>query len=241
MASEEQAWEGYLDAIGLTSGGGLNNASNAGASSVSGQQGGDSARVDSSTHITAAVSTDGGPATQGIQGKSGENTSPHESEADRRKRILKPGDFNTVDGPTQTRNLPRACEQTEKFLKDTGKDIAIQSAFAWLFFWRAKGTGAANNATKTVAPNGIKEILDDLPGKTGKTGPVKTVTDAKALSSLFNTLSKGSKAVNSGSYPGPVKELPDGTIIRMRPSSKSGGAAIDITMPGGQIIKVHIQ
>jgi hypothetical protein len=92
-----------------------------------------------------------------------------------------------------------------------------------------------------VAPNSIKGTLDALPGKSGKTGPIKTVPDAKALDDLFNSLSNGSKTVNPGSYPGVVKELPDGTIIRMRPGSKSGGATIDITMPDGRIIKVHIQ
>ena len=106
----------------------------------------------------------------------------------------------------------------------------------------ANAVAASRNAAIAAnAPNSIKGILDALPGKSGKTGPIKTVPDAKALDDLFNSLSNGGKSVSPGSYPGVVKELPDGTIIRMRPGSKSGGATIDITMPDGKIIKVHIQ
>ena len=87
----------------------------------------------------------------------------------------------------------------------------------------------------------VANLLDKLPGKIGKTGPIREVPDAKALDDLFDALSDGGKTVNSGSYPGVVKELPDGTIIRKRPSSKSGGATLDITLPDGTYVKVHIK
>ena len=90
-------------------------------------------------------------------------------------------------------------------------------------------------------PGGIKAILDSLPGKTGKTGPIKEVPDAKTLSELFDRLAVGGRSVNSGTYPGVVVELPDGTIIRMRAASKSGGATLDITLPSGTSLKVHIK
>ena len=83
--------------------------------------------------------------------------------------------------------------------------------------------------------------LNGLPGRIGKTGPIKEVPDAKALDDLFDSLSSGGKTTNPGTYPGVVKELPDGTIIRRRPGSKSGGATLDITMPDGTIVKVHIK
>lgn len=85
----------------------------------------------------------------------------------------------------------------------------------------------------------VANLLDKLPGKIGKTGPIKEVPDAKALDDLFDTLSDGGKTVNSGSYPGVVKELPNGTIIRKRPGSNSGGAMLDITLPDGTYVKVH--
>lgn len=87
----------------------------------------------------------------------------------------------------------------------------------------------------------VAKLLDKLPGEIGKTGPIKEVPDAKALDDLIDALSDGGETVNSGSYPGMVKELPDGTIIRKRPSSESGGATLDITLPGGTYVKVHIK
>jgi RHS repeat-associated protein len=90
-------------------------------------------------------------------------------------------------------------------------------------------------------PKGTKGVLDGLPGKVGKTGPIKEVPDAKSLDDLFDELTKGGKTVDPGTYPGIVKELPDGTKIRRRPGSRSGGATLDITLPDGTIIKVHIK
>jgi RHS repeat-associated protein len=100
-------------------------------------------------------------------------------------------------------------------------------------------TGANPGLSKPYfeSGGGSGGVLDDLPGKTGKTGPIKEVPNAEALDDLFDSL--GGKTVNPGRYPGIVKELPDGTIIRRRSSSKSGGPTLDITMPDGKIIKVH--
>lgn len=88
---------------------------------------------------------------------------------------------------------------------------------------------------------GLGRALDELPGKLGKTGPIKEVPNAKALDDLYDALSCGAKTVDPGRYPGIVKKLPDGTIIRRRLESVSGGATLDITMPDGTVIKVHIK
>jgi hypothetical protein len=98
---------------------------------------------------------------------------------------------------------------------------------------------AATSASK--ATSNVKSTLDALPGKVGKKGPIKEVSDAKALDDLFISLTTNAKTVPSGTYKGVVKELPDGTIVRMRPASKSGGATLDITLPGGKLYKVHIK
>ncbi|HQR43445.1 MAG TPA: polymorphic toxin-type HINT domain-containing protein, partial [Gemmatales bacterium] len=112
----------------------------------------------------------------------------------------------------------------------------------WGFVVWAHNTVIAQGCAQSPispAPNNAKEILDQLPGKKGKTGPIKEVPNEQALRDLFDTLSKEGKTVNPGTYPGVVKELPDGTMVRMRPGSKSGGATLDITMPDGKIYKVH--
>lgn len=133
-------------------------------------------------------------------------------------------------------------------LKNIGIIVATEGgAQAAGFWWFITKGDTAIDAARTVGKNAgaasssVKEILDALPGKAGKTGPIKTVSDAKALDALFNSLGNGGKTLNPGRYPGVVKELPDGTIIRMRPRSQSGGAAIDITVPDGGTIKVHIK
>jgi hypothetical protein len=87
----------------------------------------------------------------------------------------------------------------------------------------------------------VAKVVSKLPGKIGKTGPIKRVPNRKALDDLYDQVSKGGKTVNPGTYPGVVKELPNGTIVRRRPNSGSGGPTIDITLPDGTNIKVHIE
>jgi len=86
-----------------------------------------------------------------------------------------------------------------------------------------------------------KVILDPLPGKIGKTGPIKEVPNTQTLDDLFDMLSSGVVRLDSGTYPGVVKQLPDGTIIRKRDGSKSGGPTLDITLPDGTYYKVHVK
>jgi hypothetical protein len=100
---------------------------------------------------------------------------------------------------------------------------------------------AVGNCQVLVHNNSTKSALDKLPGKIGKTGPIKEVPDETTLKNLFDTLTKDGKALDPGTYPGVVKQLPDKTIIRMRPTSKSGGSTLDITLPDGTIYKVHIK
>jgi hypothetical protein len=102
------------------------------------------------------------------------------------------------------------------------------------------------------APRSAKDILDALPGKSGKTGPIKHVPDQTALEDLFKTLTREGEVIDPGTYPGQVKKLPDGTVVRMRDwSSKTHDATIDVTLPDvtlpdgtvikGKLVKVHIK
>jgi len=90
-----------------------------------------------------------------------------------------------------------------------------------------------------AAPRNVGDVLDDLPR--GKQSHVRTVPDEGAMDDLFNQMTKGAETVDPGLYPGVVKKLPDGSVVRMRPSSKSGGATMDITLPDGTLRKVHTQ
>ena len=96
----------------------------------------------------------------------------------------------------------------------------------------------AKGAAKAIL-GGIRSLIDPLPGRIGKTGPIKVVPDEQSIDDLFSKLTKGGKPAPSGTYPGIVIEMPDGSIVRKRPGSKSGGPTIDITLPDGTITKVH--
>jgi RHS repeat-associated protein len=77
-------------------------------------------------------------------------------------------------------------------------------------------------------------------GLPGKNPGVRTLKSVGEMESLFNELSAGGTVVPSGTYPGRVVKMPDGSVIRIRPGSKSGGPTIDITGPNGKPLKVHI-
>ena len=79
-------------------------------------------------------------------------------------------------------------------LKNIGIIVATEGgAQAAGFWWFITKGDTAIDAARTVGKNAgaasssVKEILDALPGKAGKTGPIKTVSDAKALDALFNS------------------------------------------------------
>jgi hypothetical protein len=75
----------------------------------------------------------------------------------------------------------------------------------------------------------------------GKQSHVRVVKSEAELKSLYDSLTEGGTSVAPGSYPGNVTKLSDGTIVRLRPFSKSGGSTIDITHANGSIEKVHIE
>lgn len=91
-----------------------------------------------------------------------------------------------------------------------------------------------------ITPAGkIRQKLDTLPQ--GRRNHVRTVGSESELRSLYDELTKGGKKISSGAYPGTTTEMSDGTLVRIRGSSSSGGSTIDIEYLGGKIMKVHIQ
>ena len=136
-----------------------------------------------------------------------------------------------------TQEILQALGASAQLISSFGNDdLRVQQVFS-----QALPTGGQSGIKAILPQVMLSPFLTRLPGKLGKTGPIKEVPDVKALDDLFSSLTKDAKTIPSGTYPGVVKELPDGTIVRMRGASKSGGAALDITMPGGKIIKVHIK
>jgi hypothetical protein len=87
----------------------------------------------------------------------------------------------------------------------------------------------------------VNDIIDALPP--GNSPGVHVVGTESGLDDLFVEITAGGTEVTGTSYPGILVQLPDGTIIGIRPDSTSGGAGdttIDIKYPDGSKDKVHI-
>jgi hypothetical protein len=135
------------------------------------------------------------------------------------------------------------------FGKSDWKDLGLATVGIGTTFTPIAGDGAAAGAkvsyrvnkvaAKSAAAKTPRSLFDAL--AKGKQPHVRTVKTPADLTKLHSELTKGGTPMNPGTYPGTVIKAPDGTIIRMRPGSKSGGGAIDITFPDGTINKVHIE
>jgi hypothetical protein len=99
------------------------------------------------------------------------------------------------------------------------------------------GGGAASEAE-------IRAGLANL--QPGRRDPVAVVENEQQGQALFDVWSRGGKAtVNATDARGVTRieySLPDGTLVQIRSSSRSGGATLDITFPNsGGFAKVHVQ
>jgi hypothetical protein len=87
----------------------------------------------------------------------------------------------------------------------------------------------------------VNGIIDALPP--GNSAGVHVVGSESELDDLFVEITAGGTEVIGTSYPGILVQLPDGTIIGIRPDSTSGGVGdttIDTKCPDGSKDKVHI-
>jgi len=84
----------------------------------------------------------------------------------------------------------------------------------------------------------ISGELDELP--VGRRRHVRVVESEAELRDLYGKWSEGGTSVESKNYDGTRVRLPDGTTVGWRHSSDSGGATIDLVLPDGQKMKVHI-
>lgn len=97
-------------------------------------------------------------------------------------------------------------------------------------------TGGAGSAAKAGA-SGVTKTLSGLAA--GRSTGVRVVGSADELDGLFARLARGGSQVESN-YPGKLVRLPDGTTVGLRGASRSGGPTIDVRLPNGQTIKVHV-
>ncbi|RRQ27397.1 hypothetical protein DK926_12965 [Rhodococcus sp. Eu-32] len=90
-----------------------------------------------------------------------------------------------------------------------------------------------------VDESGVRERIQDATVP-GRNRPVRQVATEEQLRDLWDELTAEGRVVENSDYPGKVMELPDGTKVMMRETSKSGGATLDIYYPGSGTAKVHV-
>jgi RHS repeat-associated protein len=97
--------------------------------------------------------------------------------------------------------------------------------------------GLAEGAAGAVGEEGSTAVEDALDGlRPGRSPNVYEVDSPEELQQIYDELSRGGKPTDS-SYPGQEVELPDGTRVGIRETSKSGGPAIDIN---GDEYRIHV-
>ncbi|MGQ4599533.1 hypothetical protein [Nocardia sp. R6R-6] len=107
------------------------------------------------------------------------------------------------------------------------------------------GTSNSNDTASAGAsgPSKAAEVESLVNSRTqpGNTEPHRQVETDKEIRQLYEDLSKKGEPMDVGNYPGKGSRLPDGTEIRIRDGSKSGGVTIDIKYPGNpEPVKVHL-
>lgn len=102
---------------------------------------------------------------------------------------------------------------------------------------QAVATGVAANAG-TTALRSVDDVLAGLPR--GKQSWVRMVPDEGALTTKFDDLTRGGTPTTWKNFDGTVIERADGVQVGMRSYSGSGGGAIDIRMPDGSRIRLHV-
>ena len=81
--------------------------------------------------------------------------------------------------------------------------------------------------------------LDQLPR--GKNATTKVVDSERDLRDLFGTMTRDAARLDPGTYPGTRWLREDGVEVRLRETSTSGGATIELVFPDGSWRKVHIR
>ncbi|MGW4772847.1 hypothetical protein ACWEO2_33030 [Nocardia sp. NPDC004278] len=103
--------------------------------------------------------------------------------------------------------------------------------------------GNDGGATSAAGPKSASDVESLVNSRTqpGKTEPHRQMATDDEIRQLYNDLTKNGESMDVGTYPGKGSRLPDGTEIRMRDGSKSGGVTLDIKYPGNPTpVKVHL-
>lgn len=153
----------------------------------------------------------------------------------------------------------QAREQVTLAVQRAVLAFAVVTAGTWYFSGTALGgfvsdleqeftgarQGAAAYADSSLGLNQLAASAAEVQQMVGSLGRgrspgVYIVPNAARLKRMFDRLASGGAPV-SNSYPGQLVRLPDGTIVGMRSTSRSGGPTVDVWLPDGEYIKIHVQ
>ncbi|WP_039795528.1 WXG100-like domain-containing protein [Nocardia araoensis] len=98
-------------------------------------------------------------------------------------------------------------------------------------------------APPKVGPKNADEVRNELDARTtpGRNKPNRQLDSDAEIRQLYEDLTRGADTLDVGGYPGRGARLEDGTEIRIRDKSESGGVTIDILYPGSKRpVKVHL-
>ena len=98
----------------------------------------------------------------------------------------------------------------------------------------ATGTGLGAEVGSANASS-IVDVTNEL--SMGRNYPI--VSSEEDLGSLFDRFTQGGKVLEDVGSRLRIG-LPDGTSVQWRVESEAGGPAIDIVLPDGEIVKVHV-
>lgn len=90
-----------------------------------------------------------------------------------------------------------------------------------------------------VDQDGVREVLQENT-EPGRNKPNRQMATEEEIRDLYDRLAQEGRAIDTGSYAGRAVVLPDGTEVRIRESSSSGGTTIDVVFPNLRRMKVHV-
>ncbi|MFC8046873.1 hypothetical protein [Nocardia sp. NPDC057353] len=103
--------------------------------------------------------------------------------------------------------------------------------------------GSSRDVTvPATGPTNAEEVQDILLDRTepGRNKPHRQLGTEAEIRELYDDLARGGEPVTGNDFPGKVTRLPDGTEVKLRESSTSGGTTIEIKYPGARPRKVHL-
>ncbi|MCD2129686.1 WXG100 family type VII secretion target [Rhodococcus ruber] len=90
-----------------------------------------------------------------------------------------------------------------------------------------------------VDQDGVREVLRENT-EPGRNKPNRQMATEEEIRDLYDRLAQEGRAIDTGSYAGRAVVLPDGTEVRIRESSSSGGTTIDVVFPNLRRMEVHV-